>query len=93
MASKGSSFNFIVSAMCPVFHIHVALINAKIPAAYKMIQSSVLSLQTSAFLNAKYLDRAQKIIAVIMLLSIVFMLFVFVIFSPLVAPAQVQFFF
>lgn len=90
MASQNSSYNFIVSAMCPVFHIHVAVINAKIPAAYKIIQSNMFSLQTFSPSNANYLQRARNVIAVIMLLCIVFMLFVFVIFAPLVAPAQVR---
>jgi hypothetical protein len=83
------SYNLIVSAMCPVFHLHVAVINATVPAAYKSLQSSVFSLQVSDRLNAKYLVRARQVIAVVMQLAIVFMLFIFVIFSPLFAPDQV----
>ena len=89
IAWHSSSYHLIVSAMCPVFHLHVAVINATVPAAYKSLQSSVLSLQVSDRLNAKYLVRARQVIAVVMQLAIVFMLFMFVIFSPLFAPDQV----
>jgi hypothetical protein len=82
------SYSIIVSAMCPIFHLHVAFINALSPNAFRCLSSTVLNLQTSVDLNSKWIVRSQVAVAAIMQLCFVFMIFIFFIFSPVTAPTQ-----
>jgi hypothetical protein len=93
--SQGGGINIIVSIMCPVFHIYVAVLNAMSPSAYKKLQRCVLSQKVTVMStpgNAAKLSLAQRAITFLLLLSCAAMFLLFVLFTPLFAPKNVRFY-